>query len=719
MPTSRCAACVIALLLLCCSACPTRADSALVDEQQPIAVYSVDLLSVPPFAANRSADAVLLSFASATSAARNVSVLPCDDFYQYACGGWLNATHMPADQVKYTRSFSVIKEATDEKLRGLLDANLPLLTPFYRSCLNQSAVDRTGLAPLLPLLSLFNDDGMSLAALFHSFGVLSRSLLIHPLLVPDVSVDVTSPSHQWLSMGQPPLSLPAKSSYESPTLSTELLQHIHAMLLLAGESPRSAALHAQQAAMAESLIANLTAPPLALRNPSAATNPSNLTGLYRLAPAIPWREWLAGLGVDGTAVRLNVAALPYVVGLNALLTRRADMVPLLSSFARWRVVHAMAMDLPRSMQDESFRFFHQRLHGQSRQQPRWNYCVDRTVGQLSELSSRLYMTAEWQTDKRDKLQSLIDAIEAELQRRLEQSEWMDSTTVERAVDKLHGVLDNLGGAGRNDTPLYEGVSVSGSTLLDNILTLRSYDAARSFRRLLEPTDRRRWQMAASEVNAYYEPSTNSINFPAGIVHSPFFSASYPDAVNFGGLGMIVGHELSHGFDDEGRQYDADGRLRGWWTEQSAARFKKRADCYAAQYSSISVPTSEGREPINGRLTLGENIADNAGLTLAYHAFTHRNLTSTQQSIQQSRIHQLQSALQPPLESERQLFFLSFAQGWCQQVRPAFAHTALQADVHSPAVARVNGPLQNMPEFADAFNCPTHSPMRPSKRCTLY
>ena len=547
----------------------------------------------------------LLSFASAMSTARNTSVAPCSDFYQYACGGWLNATRMPADQLKYTRSFSLIKERTQRQLRQLFDANRPLLTPFYLSCLNQSAINDTGIAPLLPLLSLFNDDGASLPALFHSFGVLSRSLLTHPLLVPDVAVDVTAPSHQWLSIAQPPLSLPAKSYYLSANLTNELQRHINLMLLLAGETPRSAALHAQQAALVESLIANLTVPPLALRSPSALTRPTNLTGLYQLAPAVPWREWLAGLGVDGSAVRLNVAALPYVKGLNALLLQHDDIVPLLSSFARWRILHALATDLPTPFQSENFRFFHRRLSGQKDIEPRWSYCVDKTVGQLTELSSRLYLTTQWQADKRDKVEAMVGAIEAELQRRLNQSRWMDNTTVERALQKLHGVLDNLGGPNRNDTPLYEGVSIRDDTLLDNILTLRAYDAARAFRRLLQPTNRRRWQMAASEQNAYYSPDTNTINFPAGIVHSPFFSRHYPDAVNFGGLGMVVGHELSHGFDDEGRQFDGAGRLHGWWTERSGGAFKERADCFAEQYGNVSVATSEGRERIHGRLTLGE------------------------------------------------------------------------------------------------------------------
>jgi len=684
----------------------------------PAVAVSFDLTAAAPPAASNTSSDELPSFASAMSAARNLSVSPCDDFYQYACGGWLNTTRMPADQLKYTRSFSLIKEKTQEKLRGLLDANWPLLTPFYRSCLNQSAINETGFVPLLPLLSLFNNDDVSLWALFHAFGLMSRTLH-HPLIVPDVSVDVTSPEHQWLSINQPPLSLPAKSYYQSPALTVELMQHIYTMLLLAGEPPASAAEHARQAVLVESLIANLTSPPLALRNPAALTNPTNLTGLYQLAPAIPWQEWLEGLGVDGTAVRLNVAAVPYVKGLNALLFARPDAVPLLSSFARWRILHTMAADLPTPFQLENFRFFHRRLHGQKKPQPRWSYCVDKTVGQLTELSSRLYLASEWQPDTREKVQSMVDAIEAELERRLKQSRWMDNTTIERAVEKLHGVLNNLGGAGRNDTPLYEGVSVRSDTLLSNILTLRSYDAARAFHRLLEPTDRRRWQMAASEQNAYYEPSTNTINFPRGIMFSPFFSASLPDAVNYGGLGMIVGHELSHGFDDEGKQYDATGRLRGWWTEESAERFKDKAECFAEQYSNMSVATNEGRERINGRLTLGENIADNAGLSLAYHAYTHRNLTSTHQSTDLSRTRQLQSALNPPLHSDEQLFFLSFAQGWCQRIRAEYAHTSLQVDVHSPAVARVNGPLQNMAEFAEAFSCPAHTTMNVSKRCTLY
>ena len=717
MSLSRSSVLLALVLFLAYTARPGLSAPAQLLEQQPIEVFSVDLVSSSPNT-TQSGDE-LLAFASAMSAARNLPVSPCDNFYQYACGGWLNVKSLPGDQVKYTRSFSVIKERTQQKLATLLDANWPLLTPFYRSCLNQSAVNDTGITPLLPLLSLFNDDGVSLPVLFHAFAVLSRTLLTHPLLMPDVTVDVTVPAREWLLINQPPLTLPAKSYYASLSLTDELQQHIHTMFLLAGETPQSAALHAQQAAVMEWLIANLTLPPLAFRNPAAVTNPTNLTALYQMAPAVPWAEWLVGLGVDGDAVKLNVAAVPYVVGLSSLLSSRDDMVPLLNSFARWRIIHALSTDLPTPFQNENFRFYHRRLHGQRDQQARWSYCVDKTVGQLSELSSRLYLSTEWSAEKAEMVKAMVNAIEKELQRRLTQTKWMDNTTIERALDKLHGVLSNLGGASKNDTPLYEGVSVQSDRLLDNILTLRSYDAARAFRRLLQPTNRRRWQMSASEQNAYYEPSTNSINFPSGLIFSPFFSASYPDAVNFGGLGMIVGHELSHGFDDEGRRYDTLGELRGWWTDQSGARFKEKADCFAEQYGNMTVDTSSGPERINGRLTLGENIADNAGLTLAYHAFIHRNLTTTQHDNQQTRFHQLQSALRPPLASEQQLFFLSFAQDWCQRITPAFAHAALQADVHSPAVARVNGPLQNMVEFADAFQCPVRSAMNPSKRCVLY
>ena len=565
----------------------------------------------------------------------------------------------------------------------IFDSNWPVLSPFYRSCTEQQRIDAVGLQPLAPLLDLFNDEAnSSLSSLFHSLGVLSRQQLLHPIISLSVDVDPSSPSRQWLVLTQPSLSLPSLSLYSNSTLTSHLTSHIATLLRLTGLSPSRAAIHAERAVTIERLLSSISTPPSHLRNPLATFNPTNLSSLTTLAPHIPWPAFFAGLDLplSSLSTPLNVAVPSYLSSLSSLISTRPDIVPLLSSYACYRVLHAFAADLPTPFQAANFDFFGAELRGQKQPEPRWSVCVDRTVQQLSELSGRYFMLERFTTQQREGVERVIAAIKEALRKQLTRAGWLDDGTRARALHKLASVIDNIGGATAASTPSYDAVPLHSDTYLANLLLLRAFNSNRTFTRLSFPTSRRLWQMAASESNAYYEPTTNSINFFAGILQPPFWDASAPAVVNLGGLGMVVGHELSHAFDDEGRHYDGIGALREWWGKGAQEGFAERAGCVQEGYGGMGVGTSEGWERVDGRLTLGENLADNAGLQLAWAVWEGGE-------VGKGDAGELMRTMRPPVESEAQLFFLSFASDWCQKVRPQFAHIALQTDVHSPAVAR--------------------------------
>ena len=407
----------------------------------------------------------------------------------------------------------------------MFESDQPLLSPFYRSCVAQDAIDAAGLEAIAPLLDLFQSATASLPTHFHALGVLSRLQLIQPLVSLSVEVDPSAPSRQWLILGQPPLSLPSASLYADEHGVANLTAHIARMWLLTGASPERAAVDAERATTMERLIASISVPPTQLRNPEAQFNPTTLSSLCALAPGLPWDSLFAGLEIAPESVAVNVAVPSYLSNLSAALSSRSDAVPLLQAYARWRVLHFFAPDLPRPFATENFDFFDAAVHGQKEPTARWRFCVDRTVEYFSELSGAAFMRQQYSDAQRGSMTAMIGAIKEAMWEQLSSAQWLDGTTRLRALGKLEAVIDNVGGAGGASIPRYDGVQLSPLTYLKDLVLMRTFDSTRVWHRLFQPTDRRRWQMSASEGNAYYERLLSQHRIPDHSYSSTLLTAT--------------------------------------------------------------------------------------------------------------------------------------------------------------------------------------------------
>jgi len=367
------------------------------------------------------------------------------------------------------------------------------------------------------------------------------------------------------------------------------------------------------------------------------------------------------------------------------------------------VLHAYAPKLSAAYANETFRFFGQVLGGQAEDAARWKTCTELTDGALGDILGRYFVERAFSGSSKNITQQLIKLIEEAFGSNLGNLTWMDHETQENARIKLNMIVDLVGFPSKWTD--YSSVSVKSDDFVGNYFRLRAFQWQETLKVLSGPVDKTRWQMTPPTVNAYYDPSYNTINFPAGIIQPTFFNASYPMAMNMGGIGMVMGHELTHGFDDQGRQYDGTGMLRNWWTPASLSRFEERATCLSKQYSEFKI----AEDHVDGNLTLGENIADNGGIRIAYRAY---------KKFVERYGEQPQVPTTPALSND-QLFFLAFAQGWCSITTPQNAKERLITDPHSPPFARVLGPLQNYDKFSEAFKCPIGSKMNPVNKCNMW
>jgi endothelin-converting enzyme/putative endopeptidase len=397
---------------------------------------------------------------------------------------------------------------------------------------------------------------------------------------------------------------------------------------------------------------------------------------------------------------MNVAVPDFFKALNSAI----EMTSLddLKSYLVWHYVSNYAPLLSKQFVDLNFDFYGRYLTGAKELLPRWKRCVQLTDRSLGEALGQKYVEKAFGGQSKEKTQQLVNVIEQNMETDIKSLTWMSDATKQQALAKLHGVTNKIGYPEKWRD--YSSVKVADDDLVGDAARAREFEVHRNLNKIGKPVDRAEFGMTPPTVNAYYSPWENNINFPAGILQTPFYTSTADMAVNFGGIGAVIGHELTHGFDDQGRQYDADGNLRDWWTAEDAAEFKKRADCIANEYSGFS--PVEG-EHINGRLTLGENGADNAGIRLAYMALLGglENGTVDKNSL---------DGFTP-----QQRFFLGYAQIWCQNQRPESLRTSLRTNPHSPGEFRVIGVVRNMPEFAKAFGCSESQPMVAANGCRVW
>lgn len=655
-----------------------------------------------------------VDFLQTTQQLRDNSISPCDDFYLHACNQWLSSHTIPNDKLSVDRSFSTIADNNNNLQMTISYENWPIIGDFFNSCINLDAIENVSISSIQPYLNQINAI-TDLPTLFTTVGNLQTQLSVSMFFGMGVSVDVMNPSRYQVIVSQDgATSLPSLSSYSSANVIGNFTAHVARIFSMLDSTltPAQAQAQAQTIVAFEQSLASKMKSPADMRDPVATYNPLMLSDLKSRFASIPWVEFFTASSIpaafygDASAspassiTPVNMDNPAYFTSLSTLLTSTPTSTLVL--YAKWRLVHSVVKLLPARFVNEDFDFFSRQLLQQPSMLPRNQTCVRLTDAYLGDILGRIFVERAFGGASKDIVLKMIGSLKQAFAMQLSSLSWMDPNTRTAALYKLFNISDLVGYPSKWET--YAGVSLGSSIYFSNTQQLRAFSYRKDVARLGKPVDKTVFQMTPATVNAYYDPTLNSINFPAGILQPNFFSASYPTAANMGGIGLVIGHEISHGFDDQGSQFDAQGKMRNWWSDSTKKQFQDRSTCLVNQYSQFTV---EGIN-VNGNLTLGENIADNAGLSASYIAFQ----LSQQQSPDPN--WSSVSSITP-----NQLFFLSFAQSWCSSRRPAYAKQLLENDPHSPPHFRVNAPLMNFAPFAQAFNCPVGSKMNPSNKCLLW
>jgi endothelin-converting enzyme/putative endopeptidase len=638
------------------------------------------------------------------------SIDPCKDFYEFACGGWKASHPIPADRPEWS-TFGELEERNTEALHTILEdasrpgaadrpAYLQKAGDFYAACMDEAEIARRGLAPLAEDFRRIDGltDRSQLPALVADFH--KRNVEVFSGLGPFPDPDDASMTIALVAQGG--LGLPERDYYtrtdeHSVALRKQYRAHVRRMLRLSGLSSTRATAGAAAVMEIETALAKASLNAVALRDPQILKNKRPVAELQALTPSFEWAEYFKALGAPPFNI-VDVVPADFFKGLEHVLTGRP--LSQIKAYLRWQLVHSDAPVLPKAFVDENFAFFGKTLQGSREQRPRWKRCVAQVDSALGEALGRAYVEKYFAGDAKQRALDTVKAISSAMRDDIQSVDWMTSATKQKALEKLELVAERIG---YPDTWRdYSSVEITRDDALGNSRRAAIFESTRQLNKIGKPVDRHEWDMTPPTVNAGYDPTLNQMTFPAGILQWPFFLASRDDAMNLGGVGFVVGHELTHGFDDQGRQFDAKGNIADWWTPEDAKGYQQRAQCIVDEYSSFP---AAGDLKVNGKLTLGENIADNGGIRLAYAALL------------------AQMARQPLGEADgytpEQRFFLSAADVWCANVRPEFERLIVQTNPHSPPKYRVNGVVSNMPEFQKAFNCPKGSPMVREQICKVW
>jgi len=630
----------------------------------------------------------------------------CTDFFQYACGAWMAKNPIPADRSSWGR-FDELQERNNETLRKILDAAAAGRDPsskkigdYYASCMDETAINAKGAAPLDPLLkkiaALTGVNGLApLVAELHTIGV-------NPFFTFGAEADFKDASLEMAIADQGGLGLPDRDYYfrddaKSVELRKQYVEHIGKMAALLGDAPDRAAAAAQQAMKIETALAKAALDAVSRRDPNKIYHKLSATELQALTPQFQWPQYFTGIGAP-PVYALNVTEPEFFKALGQTLA--STPIDEIKSYLRWHLAHSSAPVLPTAFVDENFRFYGTLLTGAKELRPRWKRCVDYTNGDLGEALGQAFVKEAFGAQAKADTLKMVHEIEAALETDIHGLSWMTDTTKKEAVVKLHAISEKIGYPERWRD--YSALVITRGDALGNSQRSNAFEFHRQLGKIGKPTDKSEWEMTPPTVNAYYNPLQNNINFPAGILQPPFYSAGADAAVNFGGSGAVIGHELTHGFDDQGRQFDARGNLKDWWTAADGKAFDDRAQCFVDQYSGL---TAVDDVKVNGKLTLGENVADNGGLRISLMAYLARIKVEPARTLDDF--------------TPEQRVFLGWGQVWCDNMRPEFARMLAQTNPHSPARERVNGVVSNMPEFQKAFSCKAGAPMVRPNQCRVW
>jgi endothelin-converting enzyme/putative endopeptidase len=641
------------------------------------------------------------------------SVDPCGNFYRYSCNGWFKRNPLPADQTSYGR-FTELYELNRLHLKQILEQastssatrspNEQKIGDEFASCMDTGAINSRGITPLEPELDRIGALKSSaqlpaLLAHLHSIGV-------NAFFGMGSSQDYADASSVISFYGAGGLGLPERDYYtrtdpKSKEQRQQYVAHVQKIFLLAGEPQTEAAKDADTVMAIETRLAKASLTITEQRDPQNLNHPTDIAKFSSELTHFSLDEYVSAAHAP-TAGKLNDMEPKFFAAFNTLV---ADTpVAQIRTYLRWHLLHAYAgTSLPESFDQETWNFYSHTLNGAEKQQERWKRCTSRIDGEMGEALGQVYVAKYFPPAARQHALEMTLAIEQAMDKDLDQLEWMSPATKVKAKEKLHAVMNKIGYPDKWRD--YSKLEIVRGDALGNQMRANEFDVARDMAKIGKPVDRGEWLMTPPTVNAYYDPQQNNVNFPAGYFQPPFFSDKEDDAANYGDMGSTVGHELTHGFDDQGRQFDKDGNLREWWSKEDEDKFNARADCEVKQYDAIeAVPGVH----LNGKLTLGENLADLGGLWLAWIAWLDRAETA----------HIDMKATTDGYTPD-QRFWIAYAQQWCTQTRPEQLRTQAQTDPHAPDEYRTNTVLQDLPEFAKSFSCKKTAPMVAPTPCRVW
>lgn len=689
---------------------------------RPQVILALSLLSVAPDVP--AAPAPASPPAAAQSPLQNLPYTPsldvtamdrsanaCADFYQYSCGGWLARNPIPADQASWS-VYGKLYQDNQRFLWGILDslarnsagrsANQQKIGDYFASCMDETAIEQRGRTPLAPTLAAI--DAMTSARELPA--LLARLQLDNggdEFLFGFTSAQDFADSKAVIAfanaggLGMPDRDYYTDSDKRALTLRQEYRRHVARSFALLGDSAAAAAQHADTVLRLETQLAQASLTRVELRDPYNLFHKMDRAGLEHLTPHFVWDPFLNALGLSGVNT-LNVSQPKFYAALDQLLA--SATLDDLKTYLRWHAVHAASPFLARRFEAERFAFFDHTLRGVPQQQPRWKRCVRQVDALLGEALGQEFVARTFGPKLKDATLLMTRQIEQAMHDDIEALPWMSAATKQQALAKLAAVVNKIGYPDRWRD--YGSVAIARGDYFQNAVHAIAFESHRQLNKIGKPLDRAEWQMTPQTVNAYYDPQMNDINFPAGVLQPPLYDPRMDDAPNYGNTGGTIGHELTHGFDDQGRKFDAAGNLKDWWSDKDAKQFNERTQCIVDQYAKYVVVDDVH---INSRLTLGEDVADLGGLILAHMAWrvqtAHETLTG-------------RDGLTP-----EQRFFVGYAQWACENQRPENLRLHAKTDEHSPGRYRVNGLVVNMPEFAKAFSCPVNAPLAKKNPCRVW
>jgi len=653
------------------------------------------------------------------------SLDPCQDFYQYACSKWSAANPIPPDQVFWGTGSglqywneNILREAMEKasaQTSGRSDFEQKI-GDYWAACMDEPGLEKAGSRDLTPDLDRINtmkskaelaDQVSHLHMLIPAAWDSNDNQAAAPVLGFGQQQDFDDASKVVIGIDQGGLGLPNRDFYlkddqKSKDIRAKYEQHITKMLTLAGENSQQAAGDAKTVIAMETAMAKVQMDNVSRRDPKNLNNKMSFEQVQALTPSFEWKRYASDLNAPPSSPHYMVLSPEFFKGLEQIIQQSS--VGDWKAYLRWHLVHGSAPYLSKAFVDENWDFFSHTLLGSKQQLPRWRRCVRAADRDLGMALGQAYVAAAFPPESKARTVALVHDVEHALDQDIAGLDWMQATTKEQAKVKLRAIEDKIGYP--NQWRDYSSVNIVRDSYLNNVHATTAFEFRRQLAKVGKPVDRGEWTMTPPTINAYYSSQLNTINFPAGILQPPYFDPGQDDAVNYGAIGSIIGHEITHGFDDEGRKFDAQGNLRDWWTSEDSKAYDQRDHCIVDQYTQ-EIPEAGVKQ--DGRLTAGEDTADNGGVRIALMAMTNK-LKAQGRSLDDKDVSGW---------TERQKFFLSYANEWCSQWRTELMRTVVLTNPHSMPRYRVNNVVSNMPEFQQAFSCKAGVQMVRANQCRVW